>query len=172
MLACWLPAPPRGFGLSASHRKIGEQTKLTLIHLPSPTASCPPVKAPHHTHVPLLAFTASNSQPLGKLLCISMTKAAILASPATRHAAARTICLACATTTTPPGANNRSFSSWKRPPPNYPGHVPLTRLEQAAMAIGSSAMALVNPYRAGACLLSGPLRTHCLQTCRAYRNAA
>ncbi|KJK75558.1 hypothetical protein H634G_08922 [Metarhizium anisopliae BRIP 53293] len=32
--------------------------------------------------------------------------------------------------------------------PNYPGHVPLTKLERLGMAIGSSAMALINPYRA------------------------
>ncbi|KAG5974077.1 Ubiquinone biosynthesis protein [Claviceps cyperi] len=43
---------------------------------------------------------------------------------------------------------DRKFSVLHRPPPNYPGHVPLTTTERLAMAIGSSAMALINPYRA------------------------
>ncbi|KAG6061511.1 Ubiquinone biosynthesis protein [Claviceps sp. LM77 group G4] len=43
---------------------------------------------------------------------------------------------------------DRQFSVLHRPPPNYPGHVPLTTTERLVMAIGSSAMALINPYRA------------------------
>lgn len=43
---------------------------------------------------------------------------------------------------------HRSFSVLNRPPPNYPGHVPLTRLERGALAIGSAIGSLVNPYRA------------------------
>ncbi|KAH7037119.1 coenzyme Q biosynthesis protein Coq4-domain-containing protein [Microdochium trichocladiopsis] len=42
---------------------------------------------------------------------------------------------------------NRSFSVLNRPPPNYPGHVPLTRLEKAAMAVGSGVMSFLNPWR-------------------------
>ncbi|CAK3795110.1 Ubiquinone biosynthesis COQ4, mitochondrial [Lecanosticta acicola] len=41
----------------------------------------------------------------------------------------------------------RSFSVLNRPPPNYPGHVPLTWLERGALAIGSAFGSLKNPYR-------------------------
>ncbi|KAK8122290.1 coenzyme Q biosynthesis protein Coq4 [Apiospora sp. TS-2023a] len=41
----------------------------------------------------------------------------------------------------------RSFSVLNRPPPNYPGHVPLTRIERAALALGSGVLSLANPYR-------------------------
>lgn len=41
----------------------------------------------------------------------------------------------------------RPFSVLNRPPPNYPGHVPLTKLERVAMALGSGVLALANPYR-------------------------
>lgn len=43
----------------------------------------------------------------------------------------------------------RHFSALNRPSPKYPGHVPLTKMEQAGMAIGSGIMSLFNPYRAG-----------------------
>ena len=43
----------------------------------------------------------------------------------------------------------RLFSVLNRPPPNYPGHVPLTHVERAGLAIGSGIMSLVNPYRGG-----------------------
>ncbi|KAK3693790.1 ubiquinone biosynthesis protein coq-4 [Podospora appendiculata] len=39
------------------------------------------------------------------------------------------------------------FSVLNRPPPNYPGHVPLTRLERLGMAVGSGLMSLRDPYR-------------------------
>ncbi|RAL10565.1 ubiquinone biosynthesis protein COQ4, partial [Aspergillus homomorphus CBS 101889] len=42
----------------------------------------------------------------------------------------------------------RSFSAWNRPPPNYPGHVPLTFVERGALAVGSAFGALINPRRA------------------------
>jgi ubiquinone biosynthesis protein COQ4 len=42
-----------------------------------------------------------------------------------------------------------SSSSLTRPPPNYPGHVPLTRIEKAALAIGSGLMSLRDPRRGG-----------------------
>ncbi|KAL6893374.1 coenzyme Q biosynthesis protein Coq4 domain-containing protein [Trichoderma evansii] len=45
-------------------------------------------------------------------------------------------------------ASVRHFSALNRPPPKYPGHVPLTKIEQAGMAIGSGIMSLFNPYRA------------------------
>jgi hypothetical protein len=43
----------------------------------------------------------------------------------------------------------RHFSVLNRPPPNYPGHVPLTFLERGALAIGSAFGSLIDPYRAG-----------------------
>jgi ubiquinone biosynthesis protein COQ4 len=39
------------------------------------------------------------------------------------------------------------FSVLNRPEPNYPGHVPLTRIERFALALGSGIGSLVNPYR-------------------------
>ena len=47
----------------------------------------------------------------------------------------------------PPSLRARSFSVLNRPPPNYPGHVPLTLLERGALAIGSAFGSLANPYR-------------------------
>ncbi|EFY86373.1 ubiquinone biosynthesis protein coq-4 [Metarhizium acridum CQMa 102] len=66
------------------------------------------------------------------------------AQPATtaRHAVRALTCASCSQ------SNSRRFSVLNRQPPNYPGHVPLTKLERLGMAIGSSAMALINPYRA------------------------
>ncbi|KAH9223247.1 ubiquinone biosynthesis protein coq4, mitochondrial [Leptodontidium sp. 2 PMI_412] len=43
--------------------------------------------------------------------------------------------------------NSRQFSVLNRPPPNYPGHIPLTRIERAVLAIGSAFGSLYNPYR-------------------------
>ncbi|KAG6090175.1 Ubiquinone biosynthesis protein [Claviceps sp. LM218 group G6] len=59
-------------------------------------------------------------------------------------------CARCASSTSASISTpkDRKFSVLHRPPPNYPGHVPLTTTERLAMAIGSSAMALINPYRA------------------------
>jgi hypothetical protein len=45
--------------------------------------------------------------------------------------------------------NSRHFSVLNRPPPNYPGHVPLTRIEKAGLAVGSAVMSLMDPYRGG-----------------------
>jgi len=41
----------------------------------------------------------------------------------------------------------RHFSVLSRPPPSYPGHIPLTTPERAALAIGSAITSLLNPYR-------------------------
>ena len=41
----------------------------------------------------------------------------------------------------------RSFSVLRRPPPNYPGHVPLTVFERGALAVGSAVASLINPRR-------------------------
>lgn len=46
-------------------------------------------------------------------------------------------------------ASPRPFSVLNRPPPNYEGHVPLTRLEQAGLAVGSAITSLIDPYRHG-----------------------
>ncbi|KAL2269551.1 hypothetical protein VTJ83DRAFT_1735 [Remersonia thermophila] len=40
-----------------------------------------------------------------------------------------------------------SFSSLTRPPPNYPGHVPLSPVERAALVVGAGLGSLFNPYR-------------------------
>ncbi|KAJ5306550.1 hypothetical protein N7508_005565 [Penicillium antarcticum] len=42
----------------------------------------------------------------------------------------------------------RPFSVLNRPPPNYPGHVPLTTIERGALAVGSALGSLINPRRA------------------------
>ncbi|KAF2460657.1 putative ubiquinone biosynthesis protein coq4, mitochondrial [Lineolata rhizophorae] len=42
----------------------------------------------------------------------------------------------------------RAFSVLNRPPPAYEGHVPLTKLERGALAIGSALISLANPRRA------------------------
>nr|APB91649.1 putative coenzymeQ biosynthesis protein [Knoxdaviesia proteae] len=41
----------------------------------------------------------------------------------------------------------RSFSVLNRPPPNYPGHIPLTRVERLALTVGSGLASFFNPYR-------------------------
>ncbi|XRM43202.1 Ubiquinone biosynthesis protein [Aspergillus tubingensis] len=45
-------------------------------------------------------------------------------------------------------AHSRPFSGFNRPPPNYPGHVPLNFVERGALAIGSAVGSLINPRRA------------------------
>ncbi|KAK5998895.1 Ubiquinone biosynthesis protein coq4 [Cladobotryum mycophilum] len=58
------------------------------------------------------------------------------------------VCAACSSSPLPLSpTSSRPFSALNRPPPNYPGHVPLTKLERAGLALGSSVMALINPYR-------------------------
>ncbi|KAI0437029.1 Coq4-domain-containing protein [Xylaria telfairii] len=53
------------------------------------------------------------------------------------------------TSTSPSNASPRSrpFSVLNRPPPNYPGHVPLTGIERAALAIGSGVLSFLDPRR-------------------------
>ncbi|KAH6855102.1 coenzyme Q biosynthesis protein Coq4-domain-containing protein [Chaetomium sp. MPI-CAGE-AT-0009] len=46
-----------------------------------------------------------------------------------------------------PNSRHFSLSSLTRPPPNYPGHVPLSGIEKAALAIGSGLMSLRDPRR-------------------------
>lgn len=47
-----------------------------------------------------------------------------------------------------PSQPHRTFSILSRPPPSYPGHVPLTSVERVGLAIGSAVASLANPYRA------------------------
>lgn len=42
---------------------------------------------------------------------------------------------------------SRQFSVLNRPPPNYPGHVPLTTFERIGLAVGSAVASLANPHR-------------------------
>lgn len=51
------------------------------------------------------------------------------------------------TSTSTSNGTSRQFSVLNRPPPNYPGHVPLTRLERAALAVGSGVVSFFDPYR-------------------------
>lgn len=62
------------------------------------------------------------------------------------HELSRATIIPVATTSS---TSRRPFSILNRPPPNYPGHVPLTRIERAGLAIGSGIISLVNPYRGG-----------------------
>ncbi|KAI2632807.1 coenzyme Q biosynthesis protein Coq4-domain-containing protein [Xylaria nigripes] len=63
------------------------------------------------------------------------------------------VCLAFPSSLTPSSSLSlsisqpRPFSVLNRPPPNYPGHVPLTGLERVALAIGSSILSLRDPRR-------------------------
>jgi len=52
---------------------------------------------------------------------------------------------ACSSTQRHP--QRREFSILNRPPPNYPGHVPLTKVERLGLAVGSAVTSLVNPRR-------------------------
>jgi len=56
----------------------------------------------------------------------------------------------------------RAFSVLHRPPPNYEGHVPLTRTERLALALGSGIGSFVDPRRAG--VFSSPLPSRRLHT--------
>ncbi|KIW40370.1 ubiquinone biosynthesis protein coq4, mitochondrial [Exophiala oligosperma] len=47
----------------------------------------------------------------------------------------------------PRPSSHRAFSVLNRPPPNYPGHVPLTGVERVGLAVGSAITSLLNPYR-------------------------
>ena len=44
-------------------------------------------------------------------------------------------------------SSRRSFSILNRPPSNYPGHVPLTRVERVGLAVGSAVTSLIDPFR-------------------------
>ena len=56
----------------------------------------------------------------------------------------RELLVACTTS-----LNTRRFSILNRPPPKYEGHVPLTGIERAGLAVGSAVMSLFDPHRGG-----------------------
>lgn len=101
----------------------------------------------------------------------AFTKAATATAPVTATATATTAAgpagdRATATTVaglhSPAPSVSASPSSkhtvYNRPPPNYPGHVPLTKLERLGLAVGSAVGAFFNPRRAGmSSLLTGLL---------------
>jgi len=82
----------------------------------------------------------------------------LLRQQAMRGALPRELLAACTLS-----LNSRHFSVLNRPPPNYPGHVPLTGIEKAGLAVGSAVMSLMNPHRGGmyfpiGCFLRGKKR--------------
>ncbi|KAI5303108.1 hypothetical protein KEM56_007901, partial [Ascosphaera pollenicola] len=52
------------------------------------------------------------------------------------------------TTTTTSSSPPAKHTVYNRPSPNYPGHVPLTKLERLGLAVGSAVGAFFNPRRA------------------------
>ncbi|KAF3167807.1 Ubiquinone biosynthesis protein [Orbilia oligospora] len=52
-------------------------------------------------------------------------------------------------------SNSRTFSVLHRPPPNYPGHVPLKLPERLFLAAGSAIMSLIDPRRGDLIALLG-----------------
>ncbi len=68
----------------------------------------------------------------------------LLRPPLSRHKLPRELLTACAVT-----LSSRGFSVLNRPPPKYSGHVPLTTVERAGLALGSAVISLINPRRAG-----------------------
>lgn len=76
--------------------------------------------------------------------------ATILRAPSqTTCRASRSLYTATITSSTPTTTqkHRRRFSVLNRPPPNYPGHVPLTSIERVGLAVGSAFTSLLNPYR-------------------------
>lgn len=57
------------------------------------------------------------------------------------------VCASCASSTASSTSSRRNFSVFDRPAPNYPGHVPLTKIERAGLAVGASVMSFFDPYR-------------------------
>ncbi|KAK1672634.1 coenzyme Q biosynthesis protein Coq4 [Colletotrichum godetiae] len=62
------------------------------------------------------------------------------------------ICAACTSTipsssSSSSSSSRRPFSVLNRPPPNYPGHIPLTKIERAALGLGAGIWSLLSPYR-------------------------
>src|SRR5688572_21198965 len=53
--------------------------------------------------------------------------------------------------------STRCFSGLNRPPPNYEGHVPLSRTERLGLAVGSGLLSFLDPRRGGMELPSASL---------------
>jgi len=49
----------------------------------------------------------------------------------------------------PVAARLQAFSVFNRPPPNYPGHVPLLAIERVGLAVGSAIASMVDHHRHG-----------------------
>lgn len=83
--------------------------------------------------------------------------AALVARASTQNAIRPAVCAAITSSSTasPPQTQiqthqqTRQFSALNRPPPNYPGHVPLTRLERFGLFVGSGLISLADPRRGG-----------------------
>jgi len=63
-------------------------------------------------------------------------------------AAPSILCSACKATNALPVLGYKSFSVLSRPPPKYEGHVPLTTIERAGLAVGSAVWCFFDPTRA------------------------
>ena len=66
--------------------------------------------------------------------------------------------LSCSTIRILPVIGHRHFSVLSRPPPQYEGHVPLTTIERAGLAVGSALWCFFDPTRAG--IFSPPSSSH------------
>ncbi|EON66213.1 ubiquinone biosynthesis protein COQ4, mitochondrial [Coniosporium apollinis CBS 100218] len=71
-----------------------------------------------------------------------------MAAPLQRSLTRASAAQICNTYTLLLPASYRTFSVLNRPPPKYEGHIPLTRVERGALAVGSAVMSLFNPRRA------------------------
>lgn len=75
-----------------------------------------------------------------------------------KRPAATAICAATRYTSSSllPPASYRWFSVLNRPPPNYEGHIPLTRTERLGLALGSGLLSFLDPRRGGIHLIHPP----------------
>ncbi|KAM7183436.1 Coq4 domain containing protein [Rhypophila sp. PSN 637] len=78
---------------------------------------------------------------------VTLRRSATLISRSSKPIAIISSSICRASLTSSITTTKREFSILNRPPPNYPGHVPLTRLEKAGLAIGSGLMSLRDPRR-------------------------
>ena len=61
----------------------------------------------------------------------------------------RSLAVRSCPTLSPIAQSIRCFSVLNRPPPNYEGHIPLTRTERLGLAIGSGLGSFLDPRRGG-----------------------
>lgn len=107
----------------------------------------PPELLPRTSHIrplpvffPLSRADYSDVAPLGHTMSVLGSRGTLGIRALTRSTPV---------TVTPAGCCLRSFSVLHRPPPNYPGHIPLTIVERGALAVGSAIGSYLNPRRAG-----------------------